>query len=212
MRTILFDLDGTLLDTLPDIALSLNETLAAFGYPACTDAQVRAYIGDGAYKFVKRAVPAGADADGVYAAFLARYGKSRHELTRPYEGMKEVLLRLKERGFKLIITTNKPQEAATFAAEKFYAGIFDFVAGDSGDFPVKPDPTLARYCALLYRTPPAECAVVGDGEADIGMAKNAGMRCVSVLWGYRTRAQLIKAGAETFAESPAALEKILMKF
>lgn len=213
MRAVLFDLDGTLLDTLPDIARSLNETLLFYGYPACPLAQVRMYVGDGAKKLVERALPAGAaDVEEVYAAFRERYGKSDHGLTAPYLGMHEALTELRARGMKLAVITNKPQEAAKACVEKFYGGLFDFVGGDSGMFPCKPDPSLSRYCALTLRVPMGECLFVGDGEADVRTAKSAGMRCVSVLWGYRTREQLAAAGADSFISSPAELRNFCGKF
>ncbi len=209
MQAVFFDLDGTLLDTLPDIAFSLNEALAAFRYPARTLAEVRTFVGDGAKKLVSRALPQGADADEVYEAFHKNYGASTHSRTKPYAGMAELLTALKARGIKLAVVTNKPQEAATTSIEKFYPALFDYVGGDSGMFPCKPNPALTRYVALSLRVPLYDCVFVGDGEADVLTAKNAGMRSISALWGYRTREQLTAAGATTFAQTPADLTKIL---
>ncbi len=213
MQAVFFDLDGTLLDTLPDIAYSLNETLAAFRYPTCPLAQVRMFVGDGAKKLVARALPAGAEnVDAVYAEFRKNYGASAHGRTSPYAGMAELLNGLKGRGVKLAVITNKPQEAARTSVEKFYPGVFGYIGGDSGNFPCKPDPALTRYCALKLRVALRDCVFVGDGEADIGTAHNAGMRNVCALWGYRTREQLAAAGGRVFAASPADLAKILENF
>lgn len=213
MNAVLFDLDGTLLDTLPDIALSLNQSLAAFGYPACPLDRVRSYVGDGAEKLIERATGEGKEKSGsVYEDFRARYGNSPQSLTEPYEGILPLLHSLKEKGVKLAIVTNKPQEATDFIVRKFFSGLFDFVGGDSGMFPVKPDPALARYCALTLRVPLKECVFVGDGEADVLTAKNAGMKGVSALWGYRTREELERAGADTFANDREELAKILENF
>ena len=212
MRAALFDLDGTLLDTLSDIALPLNETLAAFGFPACPLERVRKAVGNGAFKLVERVVPEGGNVTEVYEAFRKRYGASRHLHTRPFEGVPALLSRLKEEGVQLAVLTNKPQEATVSAVEKFFPGMFGFVQGDSGDFPPKPDPTAARYCALTLRVPLKECVVIGDGETDALLAKRAGMRGVSVLWGYRTEEELKNAGAETFARTPEELGKILGNF
>ncbi len=209
MQAVFFDLDGTLLDTLPDIAFSLNETLSSFGYPACSLDDVRTYVGDGAKKLVSRALPQGANVDEVYEAFRENYGASTHSRTKPYAGMEELLKTLKARGIKLAVITNKPQGAATTSIEKFYPGVFDYVGGDSGMFPCKPDPSLTRYVALSLRVPLKECVLVGDGEADVRTAQNAGIRSVSALWGYRTKEQLVQAGATAFAQTPAELAKIL---
>lgn len=213
MQAVLFDLDGTLLHTLPDIALCLNETLKLFRYPVCTDEQVRRFVGDGAEKLIERALPEGANnAEEVYRKFRELYGRSSHALTRPYEGIEELLRELKGRGVKLAVITNKPQEATVSSVGKFFKGVFDYIGGDSGMFPVKPDPAHARYCALTLRVPIKECVFVGDGEPDVRTAKSAGMRSVSALWGYRTREELLLAGATEFASSPEELQKILAEF
>lgn len=212
MKAVLFDLDGTLLDTLPDIAFTLNETLKSFGYPECTLAQVRRYVGNGAEKLVRRALPKDAPWEDVYAAFRARYGASGHERTAPFEGIEDLLHQLKNRGVKLAVVTNKPQEATVPSVEKFFSGVFDVVQGDSGMFPCKPDPSLARYCALTMRVPVCDCVFVGDGETDVRTAQRAGMRHVCALWGYRSRTVLERAGGTTFAGTPKELEKILLNF
>lgn len=213
IQAVLFDLDGTLLDTLPDIYYPLNETLSSFGYPVCTREQVRRYIGAGTRKLIERALPEGVEnADEIYAAFRSSYGGTSHARTKPYPGIGELLLSLKERGVKLAVVSNKPQEAATTAIQTFFPGLFSFVQGDSGDFPCKPDPTAARYCALTLHVPLKECVFVGDGETDVAIARNAGMRGVSVLWGYRDREELAREGATLFAETPELLGKILMNF
>ena len=126
--------------------------------------------------------------------------------------MAELLKGLKARGVKLAVVTNKPQGAATTSIEKFYPALFDYVGGDSGMFPCKPDPTLTRYVALSLRVPLNECVLVGDGEADVRTAQNAGIRSISALWGYRTREQLVQAGATAFAATPAELKRLLENF
>ncbi len=205
---VCFDLDGTLLDTVPDIRVSLNRALSDCGFPEVSYAQTIAYVGNGARKLVERAAPQG-DHDRLLSLFAEYYNGCDNALTRPYPGMAELLLALKARGVKLAVVTNKLQRSTERLMEKFFPGVFDFVGGDSGMFPVKPDPTLARYAALSLRIPMNRCAFVGDGETDVSTARNAGMVPVSVLWGYRTRAELEAAGAPLFAEDPTSLQKIL---
>ena len=203
VKAVFFDLDGTLLDTLPDIHASVCEMLRAFSYPEITQMQTQSYVGDGARKLIERALPKNAtNIDECHDLFRERYTKSGNSLTKLFEGEAEALKALKARGLKLAIITNKPHTATYSCVEKFFPeGTFDFIGGDSGMFACKPDPSLTRYAALTLRVPLKECVFVGDGEADVLTAKNAGMRCLSVLWGYRTKQQLEKVGAKEFAES-----------
>lgn len=211
INAILFDLDGTLLNTLPDIRRHLNDALTAHGFPAIGEEQAKRCIGDGARKLVERAFPEGAEfSEEVFADFSKRYAGNDNSLTRLYDGEEEFLKRLVKRGVKFGIVTNKPQDATAGCVKKFFSEIpFAFVGGESGLFPCKPDPSLARYAALTMRVPVGECAFVGDGETDAKTAINAGMFGVSTLWGYRTKEQLKAAGATRFAESFEELEKIL---
>ena len=213
LKAVFFDLDGTLLDTVPDIMACVNVSLKKFGYPEISYAQTCSYVGDGAKLLIERALPAACpDVDAVYEDFRTRFATDDAAHTRPFPDEEPVLAALKERGIKLAVITNKPQDAAQHVLARFFPeGLFDFVGGDTGMFPCKPDPSLARYAALKLRVSPAECAFVGDGEPDARVARNAGMKGISALWGYRSRAQLEGAGATCFAADFRDLQKILEK-
>ena len=210
MPAIFFDLDGTLLDTLPDIHENLNGALSHYGYPCIDLEHTRAYIGHGARELVAQALPAGAkDLDGCVAHFREHYGKCGNVHTTPFGGATEFLARAKAEGYKLAVITNKSQDATERAVAQFFPNTFDFVEGNSGAFPTKPDPALTRYAALKMQVALRDCFFVGDGETDVLTAKNAGMRAIAVLWGYRSKAQLEGAGARVFVSSFEALGNLI---
>lgn len=200
MEAVFFDLDGTLLDTLPDIRAAVNAVFEKYGFPAVSREQTCAAVGSGARVLMERLLPAGAPLGECLADFREYYAMHSCADTRPFAGVKETLAALKGR-VKLAVVTNKPHEATVRVIEKFFGDTFDFVAGDSGDFPVKPDPALTRYAALTLRVAPKNCLFVGDGETDYLTAKHAGMRPLAALWGYRTREQLEAVGAREFVGS-----------
>ncbi len=201
MRAVFFDLDGTLLDTLPDLCACVNTILRKYGDREATLSEVRAAVGNGARKLMERVLPEGAPIEARLSEFRSIYAENSCVNTQVYEGARECLSALRQKGLKLAVITNKPHEATVKVLKKFFSqDMFDFIAGDSGDFPVKPDPALTRYAALTLRVSPAETLFVGDGETDLLTAKNAGMCPLSALWGYRTKEQLFAAGAREFAE------------
>lgn len=213
IKAILFDLDGTLLNTLPDIRRHLNDALTSHGYPSIDEERAKRCIGDGARKLMERAFPDEAPfSEETFEDFIRRYAASDNSLTCLYDGAEKFLKGLNAKGIPFGIVTNKPHEATLSCTEKFFKKFSpSFVGGDSGTFPCKPDPSLALYAALSLRVPVGECAFVGDGETDARTAINAGMFGVSALWGYRTKEQLQKAGATRFANDFEELEKILFE-
>ncbi len=211
IEAVFFDLDGTLLNTAPDIQVALNAALLRHGYDEIDYAHTLKYIGNGARRLVERALPDGGDVEAVLNSFGEIYATCDNSFTQPYDGMSGLLMWLKERGLKLAVITNKLQAATEKVMNQFFPGIFDFVGGDSGMFPCKPDPSYARYAGLTLRVPPRSCVFVGDGETDVLTARNAGMVGVSVLWGYRSREVLEKAGAKMFALNVEELKEILEK-
>ena len=213
LKAVFFFLFGTLLNTIPDIQACVNATLSKFGYPALDAEHTRRFIGHGARALIERILPENCpDTDACCEDYRARFAADRAEHTSLYPDEMGVLEALKARGLKLAVITNKPQDAADSVVSKFFpARFFDFVGGDTGMFPCKPDPSLTRYAALRLRVSPAECVFVGDGETDVQLARATGMRGVSVLWGYRPRDVLEQAGATCFAADFLHLQKILEK-
>ena len=198
MKTgILFDLDGTLLDTLADLADSVNHVLASFGYPPRTVEEVRQFVGNGAARLIAQAVPEGANPAPVLAAFQPYYSAHCQIKTKPYEGIPEALAVLGAR-HPLAIVSNKPDAAVKTLCADIFPGIY--ARGESPDCPRKPaaDMVYKAMASIGADT----CIYVGDSDVDVLTANNAGVPCLSVLWGFRGEAELTAAGADVLAAKP----------
>lgn len=205
MKTaILFDLDGTLLDTLADIHAAVNHSLALRGYPERTLEEVRQFVGNGAERLFDLAVPAGADPRPSLEEFRRWYPEHCEERTGPYEGIPETLAVLGEK-YPLAIVSNKPDPAVKPLCRKYFPGIF--AIGESPACPRKPAPDMVRRA--LEELGADRCVYVGDSEVDVLTAKNAGVPCVSVLWGFRTRQEIAPWGESVFCEDPRQLPQII---
>jgi phosphoglycolate phosphatase len=200
-RGIVFDLDGTLVDTLTDIADAMNDVLRAAGYAAHAIDAYRSFVGWGAADLVRRAAPEGAPLDTLHAAFLERYhGRGLDRTTRPYEGIPQLLAALVERRIPLAVLSNKPHAATVAVVARFFAEIpFVAVVGACAEVPNKPNPASALAIADSLKLTSRECAFVGDTEIDIETAQRAGMIPVGVAWGFRAGAL---AGAAYVLDSP----------
>lgn len=211
-QAILFDLDGTLLDSLGDIAGALNHTLAHFGLPQHEVDAYRAFVGEGVEQLVDRALGehAAAHRAQVLPAYRAYYREHLAVHTRPYLGIPELLAALVTRRVPLCVLSNKPDDATRTLVEHFFPTTpFVLVAGHKPDVPRKPDPTAALAMAAHLGLPPQACAFVGDSNIDMQTAAAAGMLAVGVSWGFRGRAELEGHGAAAVIDEPAALLRVL---
>ena len=204
MKTgILFDLDGTLLNTLEDLTDAVNYTLLHFGCPERTIDEVRSFVGTGARNLIRKALP-GKDTDPSVEDALAFYQKyyAAHSQvkTAPYEGVLQALGEIGKK-YPVAIVSNKPDVATKDLCAKYFPGVF--ARGESADCPRKPAPDMVLQA--MKQIGVDRCIYVGDSETDVETARNAGVKCLSVLWGFRDKACLIKAGAEYFCEDPAEL-------
>lgn len=211
MKTaVLFDMDGTLLDTLADLHVAVNHALSTCGYPERTLEEVCRFVGNGAGQLIRLATPEGGDRNAVMSHFIDYYSKNCNCLTKPYAGISEALAVLKK-DYALAIVSNKPDIAAKALAEIYFPGIF--ALGESPQCPRKPAPDMVHKAMEVLGA--ERCVYVGDSDVDIKTAQNAGVPCLSVTWGFRDAAELTAAGATHFchdpADLPSAIEKILMK-
>ena len=208
--TYIFDLDGTLLDTLGDLAASVNYALRTHGMPEHSVDDVRRFVGNGVRKLMERAVPDGADNprfDAAFATFRQHYMAHSLDTTRPYEGIPEALEALKARGCHLAVVSNKMMAATQELCRHFFPDTIEVAIGEDEAAGIrrKPAPDTV-FAALKALGVGKENAVyVGDSDVDIQTACNAGLPCISVLWGFRDRDFLLQNGAETFISTPSEL-------
>ena len=201
---IIFDLDGTLLDTLGDLHAATNHVLTQFGYPQRTIHEVCRFVGNGAAQLIRLAVPEGENWEPVLAAFQTYYAAHCDILTGPYEGIPEALTVLGEK-YPLAVVSNKPDRAVKELAKIYFPTLF--ARGESTDCPRKPAPDMVFKAMEALGAD--RCIYVGDSDVDIATAKNAGMPCISVTWGFRGEEELRAAGAEHFCHHPSQLHQII---
>ena len=213
-KAVLFDMDGTVLNTLGDLAAAVNHTLREFSMPERSIAEVAAALGNGAAYLIAHTVPDGTPkelTDKVLAAYAPYYDAHCDILTAPYDGIVPLMQKLRERGVKLAVISNKQDTAVKPLAEKYFPGLLEIAVGESAEVRRKPNPD-AVLAALRHIGVEREDAIyVGDTEVDLQTARNAGMECASVDWGFRTREQLVEIGAEHIFDTVQALEEYLLR-
>lgn len=211
--TVIFDLDGTLLDTLEDLHLTLNHTLAALGMPTRTLAETRAFVGNGIRRLIERAVPAGTDEATIAKAnaeFDAHYTVHCNDHTRPYPGICELVAHLREKGVRVAVVSNKTQYAVDELVGIHFPGAFDAVVGVRPGVAKKPARDMVDMAiAEMGGVACGPSVYVGDSEVDVATAAAAELPCLSVSWGFRTPEQLAEAGAATICATADELERAL---
>ena len=210
-ETVVFDLDGTLLDTLDDLHGAVNAALAAYDLPLRTREEVRSFVGNGIVKLMERAVGKAqtevADFEGILSAFKAYYKLHCKDKTTAYTGIMPLLTALKERGVKTAVVSNKADFAVKLLAEEYFDGLLLSAVGENESAGIRKKPAPdSVYAALEALGASAEGAVyIGDSEVDIQTAKNAGLPCISVSWGMKTKEFLLNQGAEIILEKATEL-------
>lgn len=210
---LIFDLDGTVLDTLEDLYLATNYALSRFGLEKRTKEEVRAFVGNGIKRLVELSVPSGTDektVDGVFSAFNEYYAVHCADNTRPYDGIADVIKKLKEQGVKTAVVSNKADYAVKALCEKYFDGLFDFAVGEREGIRRKPAPDSVNEALRVLNTEKENAVYIGDSEVDVKTAANADMKCICVLWGFRSRETLVLNGGENFAESPRDILKYII--
>ena len=210
-QAAIFDMDGTLINSLEDLADSVNETMIHYGFPTHAIEEYRYFVGNGARKLIERSIPKdkAGDADFVSEAleyYNGCYERHLTDKTRPYDGILEMLERLKEKDIPLGVCTNKQQFAADEIVKvMFPANMFSAVVGDQKGLPRKPDPTKVLKIANQFNVKPEHVAYFGDTSVDMETAHNAGFLSIGVTWGFRPRSELVESGAEILINQPSEL-------
>lgn len=212
-KLAIFDLDGTILDTLEDLADSVNDTLAKSGFPLRTIDEVRAFVGNGIRNLMERIVPQGTDIaviDVVHQDFTAHYKVHCADKTRPYLGINELIMTLREAGCKTAVVSNKADYAVQELCAQYFPGMFDFVVGERTGIRKKPAPDSVNEVLSVLEMEREDAVYIGDSEVDIATAANACMDCIAVSWGFRTVDVLRKSGAETIVSKPEEIAEIIL--
>ena len=214
IKACVFDLDGTLCDTLESMAISANQCMAPFGYEPLPADNFRYYAGDGAKTLLERALKDAGDVElehleEVFQAYRSIFDRDCTYKVRIYDGITEALNQLKANGMKLAVLSNKPHAQTVKVIEKLFGtDLFDHVQGQKDDIPKKPDPAGAFAIANAFGVSTEECMYVGDTNVDMQTGNSAGMFTVGVLWGFRTREELMEHNAHALADNPIDLIRL----
>ena len=210
-----FDLDGTLLDTLAGLANALNAARRMNGLAPQTEEQIKGFIGNGVEKMIERSLSADPGTfdetlkEKLMNDRLSYYAANCKYRTKPYDGITEMLLKLKEAGMLLAVVTNKDEIPTHILIDHFFPGVFDYVAGSQPRMCRKPDPEVIMRCLTALDTEPEDCVYIGDSEVDIKTAEISGLHLISCDWGYRSRGFLKEHGAGTICSDPADIWRLL---
>ncbi|MBR6301394.1 HAD-IIIA family hydrolase [bacterium] len=213
-QLIIFDLDGTLLNTLDDLADSTNIMLKHFNYPARTKEEVRNFVGNGVAKLIERAIPDGRNNpkfEDCLNMFKQIYPKNMYNKTAPYPHIIEMLETLKINGYKTAVVSNKFDLAVKDLCKNYFPNLIDFASGENeaGGIKKKPAPDTVLNVLKFFGLENSDAIYVGDSEVDIQTAKNCGMECISVIWGFKDKEFLINNGAKIIADKPSQITHFL---
>ena len=205
-KLVIFDLDGTLVNSLEDLGNACNDALQKFGYPVHPMESFRYFVGDGVPMLIHRALPESErteeNVSRVKAVFDEIYGKNYNVCTRPYEGIPELLVKLKEKGILIAVASNKPDNFTQTIVSGMFGEFFSYVSGKKDGFEKKPSPQIALHIMEKLGVSPEETLFAGDSAVDMQTALNAGCDSIGCLWGFRTLKELEDNGAKYIAKTP----------
>ena len=211
-KAVIFDLDGTLLNTLGDLTAAVNHALSACGLPTRTQAQVRSFVGDGVKMLIARSCPADADEatrTTVLDKYVAYYAAHTMDLTAPYDGLLDLLTDLRAQGVKTAVVSNKHDHAVQELCAHYFDGLLDAAVGGSDARPLKPAPDSLLVTMEQLGVDPTDVWYVGDSVQDVMTARNAAVKCVAVTWGFQDKPRLAAENPTKLADTVAELRQVL---
>lgn len=212
-KLAVFDMDGTILDTLEDLKDSTNFALEKCGYPTRSYDEVRRFVGNGIRKLIERAVPEGLTTeqiDRVHEVFTEHYKVHCADKTKAYDGIKPLLEKLRASGVKTAVVSNKADYGVQELCKEYFDGLFDYAVGEREGIRRKPAPDAVNEALRVLGIDKSEAVYIGDSDVDFETAKNAELPCISVLWGFRDEEFLREKGATLFVRDPAEIYDIIM--
>jgi len=213
-RTVIFDLDGTLLDTIADLAAAGNWVCRKHGWPEHSVEEFKAMVGHGMTNLVTRFSPEDCrepqQVEETLAQYMTYYGRHNMEKTAPYPGIPELMARLKANGMQLAVYSNKADAFSQVMVEHYFPGVFDLIRGKVEGVPVKPDPMGIRAIIEELGAKSETSLFVGDSNVDVRTGHNGGMKVCGVTWGFRSKESLVEAGADLLADTVEELEKAII--
>lgn len=217
--TIIFDCDGTILNTLDDLKDSMNHILEKHNYPTRSLSEIRSFVGNGLGKLVERSVLTGTNLsvpqeklDTMLTELQAYYANHNNDKTAPYEGLYELLAQLKKEGYKMAVVSNKVQEGVTALNDQYFKEYFNVAIGETPDRKRKPEPDMVNAALKELNSTPEEAIYVGDSEVDLQTAKNSGLLPIAVTWGFRDEELPRELGAKYVAHTPRDVMEIIENF
>ena len=211
-KLTIFDMDGTILDTLQDLTNSINYTLKCVSMPLRTIDEIRSFVGDGIKVLIKRAAPENTPdevLDELYNIFMPHYNLHNSDFTRPYDGIIELLNKIRQAGFKTAVVSNKANHAVQELCNSYFPKLFDYALGESPDLPKKPSPAMVHHILKISGIPKEQAVYIGDSDVDVATAINSELDLIAVDWGFRSREVLLKKGAKTIVSTPLEILQLL---
>ncbi len=212
-KLVIFDLDGTVLDTLGDLCDSVNYSLRRYNLPERSIKEVRAFVGNGIRRLIDLSVPENTDiliTDSVFETFKAHYREHSCDKTKPYTGITELLQELKKHGILTAVVSNKADFAVKNLIEKYFSDLFSYSAGEKNGIPRKPSPDMVHNAIEFFGVSSEDAVYIGDSEVDVITSENSNIDSVIVTWGFRDKDELQKAGATVFANDVTELKNMLL--